>query len=485
MEYNKPLYLCAFLPMAALIYHYAPQKRKRIVLLLADLIFYTLLAGKLTAVFLLTCLFTWWMERRIGSASGRGKTAWFLAGIIVLFGTLFAFRFLRLFPKSPTGISYYTLMAAACLIEVFWGRLSPMGLCDTFLFLAFFPQVLQGPIVRPQDTLEQMKNPSAVRRSDIRAGLLRILWGLFKKLAIADRLNMVVGMLFREYTNYHGAWIPFAAVCCTLQLYMDFSGMIDVTIGSAQLFGITLPENFRQPFLSEDAGEFWRRWHITLGVWLKTYVYYPIVTSKRVLRMMKSAKKKHGKYAAQLLVSFLALTPVWLFNGVWHGPHLNYILYGVYYLVMILLNEALKPVKTAFYRRTGFRREGAFFKVFRIVRTLIIVVTGELFFRAKGTRAGLFMIAQTFRDFDLSELTLTNLHTFGLDTADYAVILFGTILVFAYDLMREHGFDVNTWLSGKKRAVRWALYYAAVALVLVFGAYGTGYLAVDMIYANF
>ena len=296
---------------------------------------------------------------------------------------------------------------------------------------------------------------------------------------------MVVGMLFREYTNYHGAWIPFAAVCCTLQLYMDFSGMIDVTIGSAQLFGITLPENFRQPFLSEDAGEFWRRWHITLGVWLKTYVYYPIVTSKRVLRLMKSAKKKHGKYAAQLLVSFLALTPVWLFNGVWHGPHLNYILYGVYYLVMILLNEALKPAKTAFYRRTGFRREGAFFKVFRIVRTLIIVVTGELFFRAKGTRAGLFMIAQTFRDFDLSELTLTNLHTFGLDTADYAVILFGTILVFAYDLMREHGFDVNTWLSGKKRAVRWALYYAAVALVLVFGAYGTGYLAVDMIYANF
>lgn len=95
------------------------------------------------------------------------------------------------------------------------------------------------------------------------------------------------------------------------------------------------------------------------------------------------------------------------------------------------------------------------------------------------------MIAQTFRDFDLSELTLTNLHTFGLDTADYALILFGTILVFAYDLMREHGFDVNTWLSGKKRAVRWALYYAAVALVLVFGAYGTGYLAVDMIYANF
>ena len=105
---------------------------------------------------------------------------------------------------------------------------------------------------------------------------------------------------------------------------VDFSGMIDVTIGSAQLFGITLPENFRQPFLSEDAGEFWRRWHITLGVWLKTYVYYPIVTSKRVLRLMKSAKKKHGKYAAQLLVSFLALTPVWLFNGVWHGPHLNY-----------------------------------------------------------------------------------------------------------------------------------------------------------------
>ncbi len=485
MEYNKPLYLCAFLPLMALLCHYAPERHRRKILIVADLIFYVLLAGKMTPVFLLTVLVTCLLTRRIGTSNGRGKTAWFLLGIVLLFGTLFAFRFLRLFPSSPTGISYYTLMAAACLIEVYWGRLSPLGLTDTFLFLSFFPQVLQGPIARPEDTMEQLRHPAAVHRPEIRAGLLRILWGLFKKLAIADRLNMVVGMLFREYTNYHGAWIPFAAICCTLQLYMDFSGMIDVSIGSAQLFGIRLPENFRQPFLSEDAGEFWRRWHITLGVWLKTYVYYPIVTAKPVLKLMKSTRKKHGKYAAQLLVSFLALTPVWLFNGIWHGPHLNYILYGIYYLVLILLNEALKPAKSAFYKKTGFRREGAFFKVFRIARTLLIVVTGELFFRAQGTRAGLSMIASTFHDFHLSDLTLTNLHTFGLDTADYALILFGTVLVFGADLLHEHGFDVNVWLSGKSRAFRFAWYYAAVALVIIFGAYGTGYLAVDMIYANF
>ena len=219
----------------------------------------------------------------------------------------------------PIGISFYTLEAVGYLLEVYWKRIpADRDFIRIALFLGFFPQTMEGPIARYGDTamqfsgpmektektedgvphtMEKMENPEdGVPRTleEMTASVMRICWGMFKKLVVADRLNIIVATLFGEYEKQNGVLIIVAAVCYTIQLYMEFSGMMDVVIGSARLFGIRLPENFRQPFFSQTASEFWRRWHISLGAWLKDYLFYPVAASQWPKSWGKDSGKSPG-----------------------------------------------------------------------------------------------------------------------------------------------------------------------------------------------
>ncbi len=217
-------------------------------------------------------------------------------------------------------------------------------------------------------------------------------------MVIADRLNTLVATFYNYHANFSGAMTLTAGIAYTLQLYMDFSGTCDIIIGSAQLFGICLPENFRQPFFSQSASEFWRRWHISLGVWLKTYVFYPVSVSGLSMRWMKFSKERFGKYISRVGEAAIALFPVWLFNGIWHGPQWNYLVYGMYYFVLLLLETILEPAKTEFYRVLGLRKDALFFRVFRTVRTLCVFAKRE---SVRGnccrTKARLFAGARIMR----------------------------------------------------------------------------------------
>ena len=309
---------------------------------------------------------------------------------------------------------------------------------------------MEGPIARYQDTAHQLTGGKPVTEQQLFDGVTRILWGMFKKIVIADRLSLIVTELYRNYAAYNGIMIPAAAVTYTMQLYMEFSGVMDIVIGSAGMFGIALPENFRQPFFSQSASEFWRRWHISLGVWLKTYLFYPVTTSGMTKKWNRFAGKKFGKYITKIGTSFLALTPVWLFNGLWHGASWHYIFYGVYYLVLLMIEVILEPAKKSFYKKTGFKKNGRFWTVFRIQR--------------------------------LWDGTLLKM---GLDQADWLVILAGIAVVFAADLLKEKNFDIKASLAKKSLPVRWAAFYGLIFAVLIFGAYGPGYQPVDLIYAGF
>ena len=237
----------------------------------------------------------------------------------------------------PIGISFYTLQAIGYMADIYWKKI-PAGqsLGKVALFLGFFPQIMEGPISMYGQTADQLWQGRGIRRE--------IVWGLFKKMVVADRLYVLVQNVFSQHSRYSGVIVAVAAVAYTVQLYMEFSGCMDIVTGSARMFGVTLPENFRQPFVSRSAAEFWRRWHITLGVWLKTYVFYPVSASGLVKRWNRFARKHCGKYAARLGVSALALFPVWLCNGLWHGPRWSYIFYGMYYFVILLLEMAFEPV---------------------------------------------------------------------------------------------------------------------------------------------
>lgn len=260
---------------------------------------------------------------------------------------------------------------------------------------------------------------------------------------------------------------------------MEFSGCIDIVIGSARMFGVRLPENFRQPFASRNAAEFWRRWHITLGEWFKAYVFFPVSVSGPVKKWNRYGRKKFGKYITKAGASAMALFPVWLGNGLWHGARWSYIFFGMYYFAVLMAGIMAEPVRNKIIKTLHINEDASWFRALQIGKTWIIIIIGEMFFRANGLRAGIQMFQSMFGR------PSGNLMTLGLDTADYVVILYGCAVVGLVGILRERNLLDGHMLRNLKLPVRWAIYYGLILAVLIFGAYGVGYQQVDLIYAGF
>lgn len=502
------VYGFAFLPLCLAAYQIAPQKWRRRVLLGFSYLFFWLLSGKLIVYLLGTTVFVHCMGIWLDSIRSEKKKARRVLtfGILVLLGVLAYLKYYNFFVENvtgifgnalpftlaekkilmPVGISFYTLQAIGYMADVYWGKIrAEEKLEKTALFLAFFPQIMEGPICRYSDTCDALYSGRPLEAEDLTNGYIRIFWGLFKKKVIADRLAIGVDAIFGNYTSYSGFMVAFAAVAYTVQLYMEFSGCMDIIIGSGQLFGVTLPENFRQPFCAQSAAEFWRRWHITLGTWFKTYIFYPVSMSAPVKRWNQYGRKHFGKYVTMLGTSAMALFPVWLCNGLWHGARWSYIFYGMYYFTLILAGIAVEPVRDRILQVFHISERSVGLKFMRIAKTWLIIFTGELFFRADGLRAGIYMFRSMFRNFDLGNLTDGSLLELGMTKADLIAVVVGCVAVAVVGFIKERGTNVRISLDRKPVFMRWSFYYVLILAVIVIAAYGDGYQAVDMIYAGF
>lgn len=251
------------------------------------------------------------------------------------------------------------------------------------------------------------------------------------------------------------------------------------------MFGISLPENFRQPFLSKNAAEFWRRWHITLGAWFKTYIFYPVSVSRMVKKWNRFGRKHLGKYLTKMGVTALCLFPVWLCNGLWHGARWSYIFYGMYYFVMLLCSAALEPVQRRFRERFRIGSDTRWWNAAQILKTWIIIFAGELFFRANGLQAGMYMFLSIFRDFSLEKLWDGTLLNLGMDAGDFMIVIAGCCVTGIIGILKEKNVVSGVRIRQMKMPARWGIYYALILAVVIFGAYGAGYQQVDLIYAKF
>ncbi len=512
MDYHTIGYLFLFLPAVLCVYQLMPKKARPYVLLTAGYVFFWLFSGWLVVFLIGSSLFTHFICEQIVRARNSGRTKpqqkrIAACGIIILLGILGYLKYYNFFASNlnkitvltgagallpplrlvlPIGISFYTLEAIGLMLDVFWERAEvPSNPARTALFLAFFPKMMEGPICRHGDIYDALWEGGSLRWENLTQGAVRILWGLFKKVIIADRLDLMVKNVFNYFTNYQGAVVAVAAVAYTVQLYMEFSGCIDIVIGSSKMFGITLPENFRRPFFSKNAAEFWRRWHISLGTWLKTYVFYPVSLSKTVRKWNRFGRKHLTKYWTKLGAVVLTLLPVWLCNGLWHGAKWNYIFFGVYYFVVLTFESALEPARESCVRKLGISDKTPWYLLVRGLKTWIIIFVGELFFRADGVRAGLHMLISIFRGFTLRTLWDGSLLQLGLDKADFLVIIAGTLVVAAVSWIQEKELLGKEGMASLKLPVRWALLYGLILAVVIFGAYGFGYQPVDLIYAGF
>lgn len=528
MAYQSLVYGFVFLPLCLAAYQIAPQRWRKRVLLAFSYLFFWLLSRELIIYLLGTTVFVHctgiWLEwlkseqkaelltadrsekKRIKSIYQKKSRQVLAFGVLMLLGTLAYLKYYNFFASNvngifggilpftieqknilmPVGISFYTLQAIGYMADVYWGKIrAEENMEKTALFMAFFPQIMEGPICRYQDTCDTLYEGRPLQMNNLTDGYIRIFWGLFKKTVIADRLAIGVDAIFGNYASYNGSMIVFAAVAYTIQLYMEFSGCMDIIIGSGQLFGVKLPENFRQPFSAQSAAEFWRRWHITLGTWFKTYIFYPVSMSSPVKKWNQYGRKHFGKYITMLGTSAIALFPVWICNGLWHGARWSYIFYGMYYFSLILVGIAVEPVRDRILKILHISPEFQGLKYMRIAKTWVIIFVGELFFRADGLRAGLHMFRSIFRNFQLSNLWDGSLLNLGMSRADLFAVMAGCIVVAIVGSAKERGIRVRNSLEKKPVFIRWSIYYALILAVIVIAAYGDDYQVVDMIYAGF
>ena len=529
MTYCDAVYLALFLPLTIIIYSIMPKKHRAKVLLLASYIFFWSISRKLIVYVWASTLsifgFGKWLEalqnkrnvilkdaekskkkeiraeylkkqRRVlalGALLNIGvllvvKYTGFVGGNInTLFKALSLHITLKI-PKilMPIGISFYTLQAVSYLFDVYHEKIkADNNLGRLALYMCFFPQIMEGPICRYSETAMQLWEGNQITYQNLKNGIIRIGYGMIKKMIIADRLNEMIKVIFTDYMKYDGGIMVAGMVLYTLQLYMDFSGTMDMVIGSSEIFGVKLPENFKQPFFSRNISEFWTRWHITLGAFFRDYIFYPLSLSEPLKKLTTNGRKKLGKHYGPLLASAIALFCVWFCNGLWHGAAWGYIFFGMYHFTLILLGKITEPQVNWLIEKLRINRENKLFIGFQMLRTTILVFFGELFFRAEHVKRGMIMLGKMFTNFTLASFKDGTILKLGMDAKDFIVVAVFTILVFIISILKERNVNVRESISKKNIVIRWTIYYAIILAILIFGAYGANYAPVDPMYANF
>lgn len=387
---------------------------------------------------------------------------------------------------QPLGISFFTLQAISYIVDVYYGRIeAERNPLRVSLFLSFMLSVVEGPIARYGQLGIQLNAGKQNNYEGVSKGFTRVLWGLFKKVVIADRAVIFVASVFDNYENYSGVAIIAGIMLYTLQLYCEFSGIMDVMCGLGNMLGLELPENFARPFFAKTINEFWQRWHISLGTWLKDYIFYPISFSKGIKNISGKTREKLNPYYAKLIPTSIALFFVWFANGFWHGADWKYISYGLYYYILMMIGMFFEPFLKKLCNALKINRISKPYKLFQILRTFIIVNIGMLIFRAKDLGVAIKMLKSIFTGFDLSIISTNQNNGFGLSLYDYGAIILGFIIVLSVGIIQENGIDIKDKIFKLPYFIKMPLILVFVFIIIIFGAYGEGYGVVDLIYANF
>lgn len=384
----------------------------------------------------------------------------------------------------PMGISFYTFQSLGYLLDVYWEKVEAQrNLAKYMLFVSFFPQLVQGPISRYSDLARSLYEKHAFDWKNVRFGLERILWGYFKKLVVADTILAAVQYIISD-EYYSGAWVLVGIVFYGIELYADFTGGIDITIGIAQVFGIKVEENFIRPYFSKNIAEYWRRWHISMGTWFRDYIFYPMSISKSMNRLTKWCKNKLGKGAAKRVPIYIATMVTWFATGVWHGASWNFIVWGVMNGVVILISGELEPLYARFHKR--FPKVGGkkWYQGFQIIRTFLLMGSLRLFDCYRDVPLSFQMFFSMLTDFHISALTLEEFSSFGLSAGQYLVVALGTVLMFIVSMLGRKG-SVREQISAKPYALKYILFAALLIGIILFGSYGVGYDATQFIYNQF
>jgi alginate O-acetyltransferase complex protein AlgI len=466
-----------FFPIVTILYFLLPHKVRWLHLLLASCIFYMFFVPIYIVILFGTIIVDYFAGILIENAEGK-KKRWFLVmSLVANIGVLAVFKYYNFFIGNiddalhffgihadlpllkillPIGLSFHTFQAMSYTIEIYREEQKAERHFGVYaLYVMFYPQLVAGPIERPQNMLHQFHEHHKLDYDNVARGLRQMLWGIVKKVVIADRLGLVTVQIFDKPHVQSGIGIMIGAIFFIFQIFCDFSGYSDIAIGAARVMGFKLMTNFNHPFHSRSISEFWKRWHISLSTWFNDYLYMPIVYGLR----------KHGNLAV-----IVAVLVTFLISGFWHGADWQYILWGLFLGLVIVYEILTKHIRAVFFSKLP-RGLGNFIA---LATTFTYIFVIGIFFRAKNAGDAFYMIRklasvpgeliQIMGGRKMGFLHLPNLYNF---------VFPGFALIFFLELTHvlDNKFKLKETFGQRPTWVRWSLYYTGLILLLFFGVY--------------
>lgn len=471
MLFNSLEYLI-FLPIVVVLYFALPVKWRWLLLLVASYLFYMSWKASYVGLIAFTTLVDYYLALKIGKApTKKRKKGLLVLSLVVNLGMLAGFKYLNFFADSanmifqafnapqpfslvkillPVGISFYIFQSLSYTIDVYRGYRKPEKHLGKFaLYVAFFPQLVAGPIERSTSLLPQIHNPLPFDEQRLVSGLKLMLWGFFKKLVIADRLGMFVSYIYENPGQHNGIPVILGTMLFAFQLYCDFSGYTDIARGSARLMGYELMINFNRPLIARSLRDFWNRWHISLTTWFRDYLLYslPYIKEKKVITR---------KVYRNLVITFLLM-------GLWHGAAWTFVLFGLFHGLMLVLESITERPIHQFYERTHLSRFPKLIGAAGVLYTFSFLTLSLFFFRANSLSDGLLLLSNAF-DFSntgesLRFMLKNNELTFG--------ILMIVVLMVVEQYHARH--NLIQKIASKSLPVRWAVYAGFIFFILLFG----------------
>jgi len=479
MLFNSIYYLI-FFPVVTLLYFCLPHSYRWLLLLVASCVFYMTFIPVYILILFLTILIDYYASIYIEHATGTVRKRLLNLSITSTCLVLFVFKYLGFFNNNlevlaefigwnypitalniilPIGLSFHTFQSLSYVIEVYRGNQKPEKHIGIYsLYVMFYPQLVAGPIERPQNLLHQFHEEKRFDYANVTAGLRLIVWGLFKKVVIADRLAIYVNTVYDEPTQFGGPVLVLATVAFAYQIYCDFSGYSDIAIGSARVMGFTLMKNFNAPYFSQSITEFWKRWHISLSTWFRDYLYVPL-GGNRVSRW---------KFYRNILITFAV-------SGLWHGANWTYIIWGGLNGVYLIVGHLSVGWRVRFCELIGMSSHRMLLVGFRVVTTFTLICVAWVFFRSNSLSDAWHIITHLTSGWGG---VWQSVHAFS--DLDVTVSIGAIVVLESVQWLQETPSRSNR-LMLLPVYFRWSVYYCLLASILVFGVFD----ATQFIYFQF
>lgn len=486
MLFNSPEF-AVFLTIVFLIYwgilKYS-KKGQNLFLLFASYFFYGWWNWKVLFLLMSLSIINYLIGLSLNRNQKRGKVI-FITGIIINLGVLLVFKYYNFFIESflkllnlgksiqgytsieiilPLGISFYTFLSLSYLIDIYRGNILPeKKMSNILLSLGFFPIILAGPIQRPSSLLPQIETPRKFDYSSIVTGFRQILWGLFAKVAIADRLAPYIDIsIFPFFKSHTGSTLLLGAILFTIQIYADFSGYSNIAIGTGKLLGFNLMQNFAYPYFSRDITDFWKRWHISLTTWFRDYVFLPLSFNLSA----KSQNDQIGFIRKDHLIYIISSLITWFLTGLWHGANFTFIIWGLLNGLMLIIYHLLKKPRRKFFKKLRISDKSFPVTVLETAFTLFFVVITWIVFKCNTISDAATYFSRIFSS-----------SLFTVPTILPKLTLLSVVFFFSVEwIERKSKFPLSTLGIRWKRIFRWSFYYSLIIIIFYFAAKKQGFI---------